>query len=119
MTQSRAYFLAGSKSAGLTRTPSIVAPSLLFQETTSRVPSVQAATWSVIRVRMRGPQGRSVTQISGRAVAVAAWKAERFPSLEKENPETIAPSGPLTRSIASDAGSRRKRWLAVFCMAEK
>ena len=42
-----------------------------------------------------------------------------FPSLEKLKPETMASSGPLTRVIRSDAGSRRKRWAAVFCRAEK
>ena len=78
MTQSRAYFFAGSKSAGLIRTPSIVVPSLLFQEMTSRVPRTNAPTWSVMRVRARGAQGRSETQTSASDVGDAATKAKGF-----------------------------------------
>ena len=107
MTHNKACFLAGSKSAGLMSTPSITVPSLLFQEMTSRVPRVQPATWSVIRVRRRGFQGNSETPISASAAAAAVWKATRFPSLEKLKPESMASSGVDMREICRDPGSRR------------
>ena len=54
MMQSSGYFFAGSKSAGLINTPSIVVPSVLFHEITSRVPSMNGFVCSVMFVRTRG-----------------------------------------------------------------
>jgi hypothetical protein len=118
MTQSRAYFFAGSKSAGLTSTPSITVPSLLFQEMTSRVPRTNPATWSVIRVSVRGAHGRPETATSPRVAPEWVRKATLLPSLENENIPKMAPSGALTRSMRRVCGSSRKRWEAVFCKAE-
>ncbi len=110
MTQSRAYFLAGSKSAGLMRTPSIAVPSLLFQEMISRVPRTNGAAWSVMRVSVRGLNGNPETQTSFRVVGDADMKAIRFPSLEKEKALAMTSSGAVTRVMARVAGSSRKRW---------
>src|SRR6185295_14103720 len=50
MTTSSGYLRDGSKSIGLCRTPSIVAPSWLFHETTSSVPVAQLATCAFMSV---------------------------------------------------------------------
>ena len=50
ITTSSGYFFAGSKSIGLWSTPSIVAPSWLFHETTSSVLVAQPAVCAFMSV---------------------------------------------------------------------
>ena len=120
MTHSSGYRFAGSKSAGLINTPSMSAPSLLFHEITSRVPSVKSAACDVMSVSLRGANGcTSVTKSSGSEAGEPAVKATRRPSRVTVNPPPIRSSPPDTRAMAPVAGSSRNRWPAVFCRAEK
>src|SRR5438132_13700565 len=108
MTHNRGYFFAGSKSAGLINTPSIMVPSVLFQEMTSRVPMMKSRDCSVIFVRARGEKLRtSETKTSLSDVGELAVKAICVPSRVRENDPAIKLSGAETRVILALTGSRR------------
>src|SRR6185369_9913932 len=103
-------------SAGLINTPSIVAPSVLFQEMTSRVPSRSVFDCAVIVVKERGENlCASETNTSFSEVGDAAVNANCRPSRVKENEPAIKPSGPDKRLTLPLAGSTRNRCEAVFC----
>src|SRR2546428_1791516 len=120
MTQSSGYFFDGSKSAGLINTPSITVLSLLFQETTSRVPMMKLRVCSVIFVNARGEKLRTLeTKTSLSDVGELAVNAICFPSRVRENDPAIKLSGPEIRVIFALTGSRRKRCEDVFCWAAK
>src|SRR4029079_7531141 len=115
MTVNSAYFFAGSKSAGLIRMPSIVAPSWLFQEITSRVASVKSFTCVVMFVRTRGENPSSLlTNTSFNAVGELEVKAIVRPSEVSVKQEAIRLWGEVTRVTFADAGSTRNRCDAVF-----
>src|SRR6266496_511730 len=116
MMHNKGYFFVASKSAGLIKTPSIVVPSLLFQETTSLVPRMKAAACSVIVVSERGEKVRtSETKTSFRDVGELAVNATPRASCVRENDPPIRLSGPEMRVILAVTGSTRKRCEAVFC----
>jgi len=78
--------ITGSKSAGLMSTPSIVVPSLLCHEITSRVPSVNAFVCSLTLVNLRGAKLRaSDTNTSLTLVGEATVKARFFRSVRRAN----------------------------------
>ena len=98
--QSSAYFFEGSKSAGLINTPSIIAPSWLFHEMSSRVPRVNCLACSVMFVRARGEKlFTSEMNISFSETGELAEKAIRCPSRVREKPPAIKLSGPVMRVI--------------------
>src|SRR5258708_4111545 len=120
MMHNSGYFFVGSKSAGFINTPSMVVPSVLFQEITSLVPNVKVAVCSVIFVSTRGEKLRtSETNTSLRDVGELAVKAIPCPSRVSENDPAMRLSGPETRVVLELAGSTRKRCEAVFCWAAK
>src|SRR6185295_11786112 len=103
--QSSGYFFAGSKSAGLINTPSIVVPSVLFQETSSRVPNTSVFVCSVIFVRTFGEKFfRSEMNTSFREEGDGAVNANWRPSRVKENEPAIKLSGPDRRVTLPLAG---------------
>src|SRR3977135_2449892 len=100
MIQSIGYFLVALKLAGLIRTPSMVAPSLLFHEITSRVPRVKARACSVMSVSLRGAKlFTPEIKPSFMAVGDPATKARRSPARVKENDPAIKLSGAVTRIV--------------------
>src|SRR5438046_440443 len=110
MMQRSGYFLVGSKSAGLIKTPSIVVPSVLVQEIISRIPRTNCRVCSVIFVNWRGVKLRaSVTKISLRDVGEPAVNAIRLPSRVKENEVASKRSGVLRHNRLPPDGSTRKR----------
>src|ERR1044072_468350 len=118
--QRSGYFFAGSKSAGLISTPSIVVPSLLFHEIASRVPSVNAFVWAVVSESFRGvnvlvPETKTSFMLAGGL----ATKAIASPVLLNENDPPIQSSGRDTRVTFPFAGSTRNKCEAVFCDAVK
>ena len=98
MTHNKGYFFVESKSAGLSNTPSIGVPSLLFQEITSRVASTNELVCSLMFVNCRGAKAfSSVTNTSFNEVGELAVKASRLPSRVNENEPAIKLSGLETR----------------------
>src|SRR6185369_4408741 len=117
---SSGYFLAGSKSAGLIRTPSISVPSVDFHETSSRVPNEKFEVCAVIVVKRRGSHfSEDVTKSSLKVVGEPAVNAICFPSLSSETPPPSKSSGCERREIFPVVGSSRKSCAAVFCSAVK
>src|SRR6185369_11609940 len=120
MTQSSGYFLVGSKSAGLINTPSIVVPSVLFQEITSRVPNTSGFVCSVMLVRARGEKFFAAERYTSLSeVGDVAVKDSCPPSRVKENEPAIKLSGPDMRVTFPLAGSTRNSCDDVFCCAVK
>src|SRR6266550_9165365 len=98
MMQSSGYFFAGSKSAGLINTPSIVVPSELVQETTSRVARLSDLVCSLRFVNTRGEKLRTLeTKTSLSEVGELAVNPTCCPSRVSENEPAIKLSGPDTR----------------------
>src|SRR6185369_11443177 len=99
MTTSRGYFFAGSKSAGLCSTPSIVAPSWLFHDTTSSVPAGQPAVCAFRSVSFFDPTNTS-------AIDVASERSDAIvsPSFEREKLELTVRSTGDTFVIALVSG---------------
>src|SRR5688500_7963170 len=102
------YLRVESKFAGLVSTPSISAPSVLFQVITSRTPATSESVCDVILVSTRGVQ-RAVAVIAtsgsdaGDPIRTAAW----LPSRVSDVPITIAEPRGDTRVTAPLAGSMR------------
>src|ERR1043166_3358942 len=113
--QSSGYFFAGSKSAGLIKTPSIVVPSWLCQEIISRVPSVKDFVCSFRLVNLRGAKlCASETNTSFMLVGEATVKAIRSALCVNENEPVIRLSGCETRTTFALTGSTRNKCEAVF-----
>src|SRR5438445_692304 len=120
MTTSSGYLRAGLKSTGLWRTPSIVAPSWLFHDTTSSVLVVQLAVCAVKSVSWRGTCIEAgATKTSAIDFASEARNATRDPSLEKVKLDPTDASAGASRVTVFVSGSRRKRCEKVRCDAEK
>ena len=103
--QSSGYFFDGSKSAGLISTPSIAAPSLLFHEITSRVPTISSAACAVMLVRACGAKpSMSETKSSGTVAGEPAVNATRRPSRSRLN---AAAHQRVRRRHARDRAGRR------------
>src|SRR2546425_13326089 len=95
-------------------------PSLLFQETSSRVPRTNALACSDTLVRTRGEKAlRSVIATSGNVVGELTMNAARLPSRLSEYAAVIVPSGAEILVTAPLTGSTRKRWDAVCWEAVK
>src|SRR5580765_820394 len=115
VTTSSGYFFEGEKSFGLTRTPSIAAPSLLVHDTTSRDPTTKGASWADMSVSFAGP-AKSIPTRNTSAIDVGepAVKATRLASFERVTPDPISESGVLARVIALLVTSSEKRCPVVF-----
>src|SRR5580765_3529132 len=100
ITTSNGYFFDASKSAGLCRTPSIVAPSWLFHDTTSSVLAVQPAVCAFMSVSFLAPTYTSLI-----VFAPARRHAIVWPSFDTEKLELTVASGAGTFAIALDSGS--------------
>ena len=101
-------------------TPSISAPSSLFQVMSSRLPrSPHAASWAVMSVTRSGaPAPRVQRKISATVVRSSPWSATVEPSRERSAEEII--SGVSSASVASpDSGSITNSWRAVRWEATK
>src|SRR5437763_5513642 len=110
MTQSNGYFFAGSKFAGLIRIPSMVVPSWLFQEMTSRVPSVNGFVCAFMSVSLRGAScGIVETNTSLILVGEPAVKAMASLLRVSEKPLAIGLFGDKTVLILAELGSTRNR----------
>src|SRR5437899_2527532 len=110
MTQSSGYFFVASKSAGLISTPSMVVPSRLFQEMTSRVPRMNELACSERFVSRRGEKLRTEeTKTSFMLFGEPATKAIRSPARVKENDPAIRLSGLEMRITLPLEGSTRNR----------
>src|SRR5436190_6891099 len=120
MTTRSGYFFAASKSAGLCRTPSIAAPSWLFQETTSSVLAAQLRVCALKSVSLRASVNPEPA-VNTSLIAVAS--DERYaifePSRVKLKLDWTALPGAPTRAAVFVAGSSRNRPADVFCEAEK
>src|SRR2546423_14250235 len=100
MMQSSGYFFVASKFAGLIRIPSMVVPSWLFHEITSRVPRVKLFAWSFRLVNFRGAKRRVPdTNTSFMLAGEPAAKAIASPFLVSEKLPAIRSSGDETRVI--------------------
>ena len=109
MTTSSGWLLPVWKSAGLCSTPSISAPSPLFQRTISTVPSVQPAAWAVMSVSVRGWKRATLeTATSGRWRSPAMMNAAVWKSLLSEGPPMASRSGAEIRVIAPAGGMRNR-----------
>ena len=107
--QSSGYFFVASKLAGLISTPSMVAPSLLFQETTSRVPSVSDFVCSVMFVSPRGENRSTLeTKTSFRDVGELAVNASCFPSRDNEKNQPLDCPDPRRASPCRSQHQRGK-----------
>src|SRR6476661_3991036 len=90
MTTRRGYFRPDWNPTGLWSTPSITAPSRLFQDTTSIGATGHAATWAPESVSLRGCiDATGATYTSGNVVASLAMKAVVRPSCVTLKPEPI------------------------------
>src|SRR6185503_7866223 len=116
MTISSGYLRDGSKSAGLCSTPSMAAPSWLFQETISRVPMAKRASCAFMSVSLTGLASEDgATNTSATDRASAPRKATRLPSRDNEKLEPTQASDGARRAIALLEGSSRKRYEKVRC----
>src|SRR5262249_41634516 len=105
MMHSRGRFFSGSKSAGLVSTPSMVVPSLLFQEITSDLPRIRDLVFSVILVSLRGAKSFTLeTKTSLSALGELAVKATWRPSCVREKPMACKLSGRVRRVILGLSG---------------
>ena len=108
MTTSSGYFRPAAKSGGLCRTPSIVAPSWLFHDTTSRVVAVHADVCAFMSVSLRADfKLEGPTKTSAIDFESAPRKAIAEPSRDSEKPDPIHSSAGARRSIALLDGSSR------------
>src|SRR6185503_194975 len=87
MTISSGYLRDGSKSTGLCSTPSIVAPSWLFHETTSSVLVVQFDAGALVSVSLRAVDSDAVGATNTSAIDLASdpRNATVNPSRANEN----------------------------------
>src|SRR6185295_12067933 len=120
MTMSRGYLRAGSKSAGLCRTPSIVAPSWLVHETTSRVLVTKPAVCAFMSVSFLGfASVAAATNTSGTERASDPRNATLEPSRESVKLDPTHASAGARRVTVLLEGSRRNKYEKVRCDAEK
>ena len=98
----------------------MAAPSLDFHCTTSRVARRKSLYCAATSVRYFGAKSATEeTKTSGKRLGAAPVAAKVRWSLVKDAPVAWKASGPLMRRTARVAGSMRKRWAAVFCVAAK
>src|SRR5258706_15949831 len=102
MTTSSGYLRAGSKASCLCRTPSTIAPSWLFHDTTSSALVVQFAVCALRLVSFRVPTNTSAIDFaSARREAIVA------PSFDSEKLELTVWSTDDTFATDFGFGSRR------------
>src|SRR6187431_2872897 len=91
MTTRSGYFFPAWNPIGLCRTPSIVAPSWLFHDTTSSALFAHFAVCAVMSVSLRGSSlvATRATWISGRVDPSCAENAAHCPSGVRLNPDPI------------------------------
>ena|GEM_PF-4261611 len=103
-------FFAGSKSAGLVSTPSMVVPSLLFQEMTSDLPRIKERVCLVMSVSLRGEKPfTSEMKTSRRELGEPVTKAIWRPSCVREKPKACKLSELVRRVIWGLSGWMRNR----------
>src|SRR6266850_4129053 len=134
MTTSSGYLRDRSKSNGLCSTPSIVAPSWLFHDTTSSVLVAQFNVCALVsvsffarRVRLAPDttDSRGATNTSAIDVGSDPRNATDDPSRESENDDMTTASPGASRVISGgvrlepDPTSSRNRYDHVCCDAEK
>src|SRR2546422_2049801 len=120
MTTSSGYLRRASKSAGLCSTPSIVVPSWLFHETTSRELPTQPVVCAFMSVNLRGDVNVAGATYTSDIVFESAPRNATFaPSREKVKLDPIHSSAGARRVVVFVAGSSRYRYDHVCCDAEK
>src|ERR1700745_3294346 len=94
MTTSSGYLRDGSKSTGLCRTPSMVAPSWLFQETTSSVLVFQFDVCALVSVSLRAVVSdvTGATNTSASDFGSEPRNATVEPSRDSEKPDITTAS---------------------------
>src|SRR5215470_15589984 len=111
MTTSSGYLRDGSKSTGLCRTPSMVAPSWLFHETTSSVLVVHPEVCELVSVSLRAVESDAIgaTKTSPSDFGSDSRNATDDPSRDREKLDITTASRGVRRVMLFVSGSSRCR----------